>query len=129
MRGVRAVTKYELDQMNVDRLVERFMELTLAQDKALLGENIPRVNQLFDAIEEVKSELQGREGDQRRALLRLYDHPNAQVRLKAVKATLAVEPVAARRMLRVIADSREYPQAGDAGMSILNLERSIYKPK
>jgi hypothetical protein len=95
----------------------------------LLGENIPRVNQLFDSIEEVKSELQGREGDQRRALLRLYDHPNAQVRLKAVKATLAVEPVAARRMLQIIADSREYPQAGDAGMSIWNLERGIYNPK
>jgi hypothetical protein len=129
MRGVRAVTKYELDQMNVDRLVERFMELALAQDKALLGENIPRVNQLFDAIEEVKSELQGREGDQRRALLRLYDHPNAQVRLKAAKATLAVEPVAARRMLQIIADSREYPQAGDAGMSIWFLKEGIYKPK
>ena len=118
-----------LQDLSVDQLVERFTELALAQDKALLGENIPRVNQLFDSIEEVKSELQGRAGDQRRALLRLYDHPNAQVRLKAVKATLAVEPVAARRMLQIIADSHEYPQAGDAGMSIRYLKEGIYKPK
>ena len=45
------------------------------------------------------------------AQLRLYEHPNAQVRLKAVKATLAVAPVKGRRMLEAIAGSREYPQA------------------
>jgi hypothetical protein len=121
--------RVSLRDMTVDQLVERFATLALEQDRALLGENIPRVNQLFDSIEEVKSELQSREGDERRALLRLYNHPNAQVRLKAVKATLAVEPVAARRMLQIIADSREYPQAGDAGMSIWFLEEGIYKPK
>jgi hypothetical protein len=27
-----------------------------------------------------------------------------------------------------IANSQHYPQAGDAGMSIVNLERGIYKP-
>jgi hypothetical protein len=120
--------RISLRDMTVDQLIERFTELALAQDRALLGENITRVNQLFDLIEEVKSELKGRDGDQRGALLRLYDHRNAQVRLKAVKATLAVAPDAARRMLQVIADSREYPQAGDAGMSIRNLELGIYKP-
>ena len=129
MMSTPEAKEINLQDLSVDQLVERFTELALAQDKALLGENIPRVNQLFDSIEEVKSELQGRAGDQRRALLRLYDHPNAQVRLKAVKATLAVEPVAARRMLQIIADSHEYPQAGDAGMSIRFLKEGIYKPK
>ena len=103
-----------LQDLSVDQLVERFTGLALAQDKALLGENIPRVNQLFDSIEEAKSELQGREGDQRRALVRLYDHPNPQVRLKAVKATLAVDPAAARRMLQIIADSRQCARGGCA---------------
>ena len=129
MMSTPEAKEINLQDLSVDQLVERFTELALAQDKALLGENIPRVNQLFDSIEEVKSELQGRAGDQRRALLRLYDHPNAQVRLKAVKATLAVEPVAARRMLQIIADSHEYPQTGDAGMSIRYLKEGIYKPK
>jgi hypothetical protein len=40
-----------------------------------------------------------------------------------------VELVAARRMLQVIADSREYPQAGDAASSIRYLNEGIYKPK
>jgi hypothetical protein len=79
-------------------------------------------------MEEVKGELKARAGDERRALLRLYDHPNAQVRLKAVKATLAVAPERARRMLEIIAESREYPQAGDAGMTIDALDQGIFRP-
>jgi hypothetical protein len=31
-------------------------------------------------------------------------------------------------MLELIASSRKYPQAGDAGMSLSNLERGIFKP-
>jgi uncharacterized protein DUF2019 len=73
--------------------------------------------------------LKAREGDQRQALVRLYEHKNPQVRLKAVKATLAVAPEVALPMLQAIADSREYPQAGEAGMSIRNLKEGIYKPK
>jgi Domain of unknown function (DUF2019) len=76
----------------------------------------------------IEDELKARAGDQRRELLSLYSHPNAQVRLNAIKATLAVAPELARRALQAIADSREYPQAGDAGMSLWNLERGIFKP-
>jgi hypothetical protein len=31
-------------------------------------------------------------------------------------------------MLEIIADSREYPQAGDAGMTIDALDEGIFKP-
>ena len=118
-----------LQDLSVDQLVERFAGLALEQDTALLGESITRVNQLYYALKDVENELKAREGDQRQALVRLYEHKNPQVRLKAVKTTLAVAPEVARPMLQAIADSREYPQAGEAGMSILNLERGIYKPK
>jgi uncharacterized protein YdcH (DUF465 family) len=117
-----------LENLTVDQLVERFTAITLDQDKALRTRNQARFNRLFDEMEAVKQELKARDGDQRRALLRLYDHPNPQVRLKAVKATLAVAPEPARRMLKVIAESREYPQAGEAGMSLYNLELGIFKP-
>lgn len=117
-----------LVDMTVPQLVDRFMALALDQDKALLREEIAKVNRIFDHLENVEAELKSRPGDQRRALLRLYDHPNAQVRLKAVKATLAVAPDAARRALQSIADSREYPQAGEAGMSIRALARGTFKP-
>jgi uncharacterized protein DUF2019 len=117
-----------LGQMSVAQLVERFVVLALEQDDALLSEEIAKFNRLFDEMEAVKSELKSRNGDQRRALLELYRHPNAQVRLKAAKATLAVAPQAARRALQVLADSQEFPQAGDAGMSIWALEQGIFKP-
>jgi hypothetical protein len=117
-----------LENLTVDQLVERFTAITLDQDKALRARNQARFNRLFDEMEAVKQELKARDGDQRRALLRLYDHPNPQVRLKAVKATLAVAPEPALRLLKEIAESREYPQAGEAGMSLFNLEQGIFKP-
>jgi ParB-like chromosome segregation protein Spo0J len=114
--------------MTVDQLVEHLTAIALNQDEALLTNDHTKFNRLFDEMEAVKLELKARDGDQRRALVRLYDHPNAQVRLKAVKATLAVAPEVARRLLKTIADSREFPQAGEAGMSLVNLERGIFKP-
>jgi hypothetical protein len=115
-------------EMTVDQLVQRFTAIALDQDRALLRNEYAKFNRLFSEMEAIKHELKARAGDQRRALLLLYDHPNAQVRLKAVKATLAVEPDSARRMLELIADSREYPQAGEAGMTIDNLDSGVFKP-
>jgi uncharacterized protein YdcH (DUF465 family) len=118
----------ELQDMAVDQLVQRFVAIALDQDKALLRREHARFNRLFDKMEAVEDELKSRDSDQRRALLSLYNHPNTQVRVKAVKATLAVIPEAALRELKQIAESRKYPQAGKAGMSLLNLERGIFKP-
>jgi hypothetical protein len=129
MMSAPAMKQASLQDMTLDQLVERFAALALEQDRALLRQNITRVNQLYDALKDVEGELKLRDGDQRRALLRLYDHKNPQVRLKAVKATLAVIPETARPVLQAIADSREYPQAGEAGMSIWSLKEGIYKPK
>ena len=121
------MTPTKLADMTVEQLVQRFTAVALEQDQALLMHEYAKFNRLFDEMEAVESELKARNGDQRRALLRLYDHSNTQVRLKAVKATLAVAPETARRMLKTIAESREYPQAGEAGMSLVNLERGIFK--
>ena len=108
--------------------MKQFVLVTLDQDKALLEDDYSRFNQLFGQMEKIKQELKARPGDQRKALLQLFDYPNAQVRLKAAKATLAVAPERARRLLQSIADSKEYPQAGEAGMSLWNLDRGVFKP-
>lgn len=118
----------ELKEMSVAQLVERFAALALAQDDADLDSDLDKYNRHFREMMGVQDELKSRPGDQRRALLRLYDHPNAQVRLMAAKVTLAVAPQAARRLLQMIADSAEHPQSGDAGMSLINLDRGIFKP-
>lgn len=122
------MTAVELCGMTVSELVRLFIEICEAQDDALLGNEISRFNRLFVQMRAVTDELKSRPGDQRAALLPLYHHPNAQVRLKAVKATLAVAPAAARAALEAIAGSKEYPQAGEAGMSLFNLDRGVFKP-
>jgi len=118
----------KLQNLTAEQLLERFRTAALAQDTSLLMNDIAEASRLFWRMAEIEDELKRREGDQRRVLLSLYDHPNAQVRLKPVKATLAVAPEAARQELQAIADSREYPQAGEAGLSLWNLDRGIFKP-
>jgi len=117
-----------LTQLTVEHLVARFAEIGSAQDDALLYDEIAKFNRLYREKTSVLEELRSRDGDQRRALLRLYDHPNIQVRLNAAKATLAVAPEAARRLLEDIATRKDVPQGGDAGMSLWNLDRGVFKP-
>lgn len=120
--------KSGLSTLSVDELVDRFVTITLAQDEALLRDEIAEFNKLFSQMEAVKDELRSRPGDQRSALIPLYGHPNPQVRVKAIKATLAVNPDEARRQLEILAASGEYPQSGEAGMSIFTLDAGIFKP-
>jgi hypothetical protein len=114
--------------MTTEELVGRFVRIALDQDKAIRYDDNATFNRLFDQMNAIEEELKGRPGDQRRALIPLYSHLNTQVRLKSAVATLAVAPEAARRELQTIADSRHYPQAGDAGMTLSALEWGIFKP-
>ena len=120
--------RIQLSGVTTKDLVERFAQIGVAQDRALLGGEIAKFNRLFDQMTAVSNELKSREGDQRSALMVLYDYPNIQVRLKAAKHTLAVAPIEARRQIEAIAASNWMPQAGDAGMSLWNLDRGVYKP-
>ncbi len=114
--------------MTVDQLVERFVEICVAQDEALLDDDLARFRRLFDQMRTILEELKARPGDQRMALLPLYEHPNMQVRLKAAKNTLAVAPVPAQKVLESIKASQWYPQAMEAGMCLRNLESGFFKP-
>ena len=120
--------RVHLAEMTVEELVGRFEAITLAQDEAILDDDNAKFTQLFHHMEDVKEELKSRAGDQRLALMALYAHPNAQVRLKAAKATLAVAPEEARKLIETIARSHEQPQAGEAGMSLWALDEGIFKP-
>ena len=123
------MTVVNLVNLTVPQLVDRFAAMGVEQDNALLLDEYTSFNRLFDQMEAIKAELKSRDGDQRSALLTLFDHPNMQVRLKAAKATLAVAPEAARRMLQAICDSQWQPQAGDAGMCLWTLNEGIFVPK
>ncbi len=118
-----------LGNLTVAQLVDRFVAIGIEQYKALLVYDTATYNPLFLQMDAINRELKNRPGDQRRALLSLYDHPNMQVRLKAAKATLAVAPKEARQMIESIAASRCFPQAGDAGMCLWASDEGISVPK
>jgi hypothetical protein len=118
----------KVQSMTTEELVDLFVHIAIDQDTAMRRDETATYNRLFDQMTAIKDELKGRPGDQRRLLLRLYDHPNMQVQLKSAIATLAIDPQAARHKLQMIADSRRSPQAGDAGMTLAHLERGIFKP-
>lgn len=113
----------------ISQLIHRFVEIGMAQDKALFDDRIAEYNRLYREKTSIVSELKSRAGDQRQALLQLYDHPNLQVRLNAAMATLAVAPQSARKVLEAIRASRMPHQALDAGMTISNLDSGFFKPE
>jgi hypothetical protein len=107
---------------SVDELVQRFVAIAIDQDWAIFHGDNAKYNRLYGQMDEIRNELRSRPGDQRRALVELYDHPNIQVRLKAAITTMALAPDAARPVLEGIAKSRTYPQAADAGFALDRLD-------
>ncbi len=119
----------DLKNLSVAQLVDRFAAIGIQQYNALIVDDVATYTPLHWQMDAFKRELKSRPDDQRRALLKLYDHPNMQVRLAAAKSTLAVAPERARRLIEEIAASRWFPQAGDAGMCLDMLDRGIFVPK
>ncbi|MCX7318356.1 MAG: DUF2019 domain-containing protein [Hyphomicrobiales bacterium] len=119
----------DISHQTVLEIVEQFQALSLARGHALVGGEIAKVNRLYLKIDALKTELKSRDGDQRRALHALYNHPNPQVRLEAANATLVVLPKESRAALQMIIDRREFPQAGDAGFTLLYLSDGRYVPE
>lgn len=122
------MTRIDLSQMTVEQLVEQFAAMAVEQDQAELMNDNAKYTRLYWQMEAVENELKAREGDQRRALMRLYHHRNAQVRLKTAIATLAIAPELARQVLQVIKDRSEFPQAGDAAMMLRSLDNGSFTP-
>jgi hypothetical protein len=120
--------KVNLQDMSIDQLVDRFAEIGIAQDDAIWDDKIAKFNRLYDQMDQVDQELKRRGLDARLTLLRLYRHPNIQVRLKAATQTLAVAPLKARQILENIYNSKLYPQAGDAGMLLSGLDDGSFHP-
>ena len=122
------MTSSALQKLSVAELVERFAAIAVAEFQAELESDIAKQNKLIKQGWAIADELKSRSGDQRSALMRLYRHPNVQVRLNAAKLTLAVAPTAARDVIQTIADLKEYPQAMDAGMCLWALDQGIFTP-
>lgn len=121
--------RFDVHEATVAELVDHFAMTCVAQNDALFRDEISKFNHLYDQMVEIAEELKSRPEDQRRALLALHNHRDIQVRLQAARMTLAVAPQESRQVIEAIAASKWYPQAGDAGMSLLGLDRGEYVPK
>jgi Domain of unknown function (DUF2019) len=119
------VKNTNLGNLTIAQLVERFAALGIDEDKAVIDGDNAKYRRLYWQMDAVEQELKRRPGDQRRALLPLFDHPNLWVRLMAAKTTLAVAPEAARQMLEAIVSWGRQPYAGDAGMCLVSLVREL----
>jgi hypothetical protein len=121
--------KTSLKNKTPEELVQVFASYCLEQDNALLKDQIARFNRLYDKMAATAAELKSRVPDARGELVALFDHPNTQVRLQAARMCLAVAPIEARSLIEAIAKSKIMPQAGDAGMTLWNLDRGVFVPK
>lgn len=127
-RRVARMSKDKLKKLTTEELVERFVEIGLGQDDAMLYNEIGKYNRLYDQMKSVEDELESRKDDHRRFLLPLYEHDNTLVRLKAAFATLALAPEASRAVLQEISDSNRYPEAADARGMLRALDDGSYVP-
>ncbi len=117
--------KRAISEMTNDELFMRFIEVSVAQGEVSETFETTKFNRLFDQNQKILGELRVRQGDQRRLLLALYDHPNMQVRLNSAYATYALDPAGAAAVFEAIAASKRFPWAGDAGMTLSMLKKGI----
>ena len=118
-----------VDQLTIEELVQNFLALTLAQYEARFPSQTSKYNRLYRQMNEIRDELKRREGDQRRALLPLINHENAQVRLMAASSLLTIVPDRAKRALQSVRDSRIEPPSANAQGLLEALERGSFVPK
>lgn len=111
----------QLGDAPAEELVADYIEIGILQHDPLEYHDTDEFNELFDERHAIEQELKSRPGDQRSLLLPLLTHEDVQVRLNAVRDTLAVNSVAARQALEDIANSHEIPQNFHARMTIGNL--------
>src|SRR5438094_535034 len=114
------------DKMTAEQLLQRFVDISLDQHISLLLMRNAADCRLFNEMLAIVRDLRDRPGDQRRVLIPLLQHPNAQVRMRAAHAALSLAPEATRRTFQIIAHRNELPQAPDAHTLSLHDALPIY---
>lgn len=117
-----------LDRASVDDLSDLFASIAVKQNAALESFRSAEYNRLYGLMEKVQAQLKSRDGDQRRVLLSLYNHPNPTVRFKAAMATLVFAPREAREVLQLIKDREEFPIAMNASQMLGAIDEGRYIP-
>jgi hypothetical protein len=118
--------RFQIQVASVQELVGLFLSTGLAQYEAAYVVDTKKYNRLYARMQDIRKELRRREGDQRRALLPLLDHPNVQVRMMAAHTVLTISPDLARKAFESVRDSGIFPQAADASGTLRALDSGTY---
>lgn len=133
----------DLKSLTIDELVELFAHISEARGDAIFESVLPpddpsvavereaalqKSTELFWKMKAVDDELRLRGLAARRALMRLYDYPDWQVRLDAARSTLGIAYDQARGVIQTVATSKSPDQSFDAKMTLASLDRGEFKP-
>jgi hypothetical protein len=101
-----------LEALSIDQLVDTFVKRAFAYDKA---DGMPEVETRYWELDAVTTELGRRERDQRRALFKLYFHPDERVHHAAAEATRSLAPVLSVDRMRAVGDPTWSPPESGPG--------------
>jgi len=122
------MNRFKLKLAKSDELVEDFFATSLWMYNAIEDDDDVEFNRLFAHMRLVRAELKSRPGDHRHLLVPLLTHENPQLRLNAIKSTLAIAPVEARSALEELASSTYVPYDFEARSTIGNLDSGFWVP-
>ena len=117
-----------LEELTTDQLIQEFSRLAREMGAAALDSETDRFNRMFAKMEAIDRQLRSRGRAARMALSVLLDSDYRFVRYYAATYLLGLIPDRARAELEW---NRKYwfdALAGDAGMTLYNLDTGFYKP-
>jgi hypothetical protein len=121
--------KVDHSKMAIEELLDLYTRFSIEQGNAAYVANTSRVNRIGDALYLISNEIRRRSDDRGRSMLKLFEHPNAQVRFNAAASVSGVFPKEARQAMQDIADSKTEMLAFDAKMYLHTLDEWIRKEK
>ncbi|HLN23798.1 MAG TPA: DUF2019 domain-containing protein [Patescibacteria group bacterium] len=118
IESAKELEKYDLPSMCIDDMMALFEHACMEQYDTYVDDDLKKYNINYNIMIAVNDELKARGVQARLSLLRFFDHPNLQVRVKAATLTYRVAPEAARRCLDDIAKAGFPDQSLAAGMTL-----------
>jgi len=109
------------------QLIKAFSDAARQMGVAVLDSDSRRANPAFSRMNAANRELRSRGKAAHEQLVSLLAHENRFVRYYAAKVLLAIVPDRAREVIEENARLWFDAIAGDAGMTLLALERGLYK--
>ena len=118
----------ELKDLNDAELATRFAGAGRQMGSAVLDSETGKANRIFQYMEDIDEVLRSRGNGSRLSLAPLLDDKNRFVRYYAAQYLLGIVPDRARAIIEWNYKYGFDAIAGDAGMTLHNLDTGFYKP-